>query len=338
MQCKYIEIGGKTNDKFIRKIIVPIQSKEATMKQYKFSDTYSTIYRYDNRNQDLANIIAPLYIDLDIDDLENNYSKLKRDMLLLIRRLKTLFHLEDNNLQIFFSGSKGFHILIPYEIFGIRPCKDLNSKYKSIATELKSYTITKSIDTKIYDSKRLFREPNTINSKTGLYKVPLTLDDIRNFTYEELIEYAKTPKNREDIVIDKTYKKKSEEAINNLIEELEERQRRSINHRVARQMLENKEMLPCVKYVLQHGANKGGRNNTAMALASALYQREPDNEEGIMDIMKIWNENKLDSPLPERELEATVQSAYRNVQAGKRYGCNAFIDLDICVKGCPVRK
>lgn len=338
MQCKYVEIGGKANDKFIRKIIVPIESKKATINKYSFTDTYSTIYRYDNRNQDIANIIAPLYIDLDIDDLENNYPKLKRDMLLLARRIKTLFNLEDDNLQIFFSGSKGFHILIPYEVFGIRPCKDLNSKYKSIATELKSYTITKSIDTKIYDSKRLFREPNTINSKTGLYKVPLTLNDVKDFNYEELIEYAKSPKVRDDIEINKTYKKKSEEAFNSLIEELEERQRRSINHHVARQMLENKEMLPCVKYVLQNGAVKGGRNNTAMALASALYQREPDNEEGIMDVMRIWNESKLDNPLPERELEATVQSAYRNVQAGKRYGCNAFIDLDICVKGCPVRK
>ena len=103
-------------------------------------------------------------------------------------------------------------------------------------------------------------------------------------------------------------------------------------------MLENKELLPCVKYILQNGAQKGGRNNTAMALASSLYQRNPNDYEEVLDIMKTWNIKKLDTPLAERELENTVKSAYRNVQDGKRYGCAAFIDLGICVKGCPIRK
>ena len=64
---------------------------------------------------------------------------------------------------------------------------------------------------------------------------------------------------------------------------------------------------------------------------------EIDREE-VLDIMKTWNIKKLDTPLAERELENTVKSAYRNVQDGKRYGCAAFIDLGICVKGCPIRK
>lgn len=50
-------------------------------------------------------------------------------------------------------------------------------------------------------------------------------------------------------------------------------------------MIANKELLPCVKYILQNGAVKGGRNNTAMALASALYQRDM-NEERVLEIMK----------------------------------------------------
>lgn len=91
-----------------------------------------------------------------------------------------------------------------------------------------------------------------------------------------------------------------------LIEEIKERQKKTVNHKVARQMLENKELLPCVKYILQHGAQKGGRNNTAMALASALYQREPDNQQGVLEVMQIWNYKKLDEPLSDKELETTV--------------------------------
>ena len=336
MQCKYVEIGGKINNVFRRNIMTTSLNKKKMIKQYNFTDTYSTIYKYDNKNQDMANIIAPFYIDLDIEDLEKDFDKLKRDIMLLTRKLKTLFKLTDENIQYFFSGSKGFHIIIPYSIFGIKPCKDLNDKYKMLAIELKSYTITKSIDTRIYDTKRLFREVNTINTKTNLYKVPITIKNIKEFSYEELIEYAKAPK--EEYKVDSSYNQEADIAFNNLIIELKERQKRTINHKVARQMLENKELLPCVKYILLNGAQKGGRNNTAMALASSLYQRNPNDYEEVLDIMKTWNIKKLDTPLAERELENTVKSAYRNVQDGKRYGCAAFIDLGICVKGCPIRK
>lgn len=336
MDCNYVEIGGKINGVFKRNIIVNYLQKQKAIKQQNFSDTYSTIYKYDSKRQDGANIIAPLYIDLDIDDLEHDFEKLRRDVLLLCRRLKTLFNLTDDNIQLYFSGSKGFHIIVPHTIFGIKPCKDLNDKYKLVALELKSYTITKSVDTRIYDSKRLFREPNTVNTKTNLYKVPISLDQIREISYEDLIAYASEPKDM--ITVNAKHNPKSEEAFNQLIESIKERQKKTVNHKVARQMLENKELLPCVKYILQNGAQKGGRNNTTMALASALYQRQPDNRDEVLDIMKSWNSTKLDDPLDDRELENTVLSAYRNVQDGRRYGCGAFIDMGICVKGCPVRR
>lgn len=336
MDCNYVEIGGKINGVFKRNIIVNYLQKQKAIKQQNFSDTYSTIYKYDSKRQDGANIIAPLYIDLDIDDLEHDFEKLRRDVLLLCRRLKTLFNLTDDNIQLYFSGSKGFHIIVPHTIFGIKPCKDLNDKYKLVALELKSYTITKSVDTRIYDSKRLFREPNTVNTKTNLYKVPISLDQIREISYEDLIAYASEPKDM--ITVNAKHNPKSEEAFNQLIESIKERQKKTVNHKIARQMLENKELLPCVKYILQNGAQKGGRNNTTMALASALYQRQPDNRDEVLDIMKSWNSTKLDDPLDDRELENTVLSAYRNVQDGRRYGCGAFIDMGICVKGCPVRR
>ena len=335
MQCKYIEIGGKVNGVFKRNILIESSKKEETLKKYDFTDTYSTVYSYDNKNQDLANIVAPLYIDLDINDLEKDYDKLRKDVLLLIRKLRTVFHLQEDNIQIFFSGSKGYHIIIPYEVFGIEPSKDLNDRYKLIVTELKSYTITKSIDTRIYDSKRLFREPNTINTKTGLYKVYMTIDQVRDFSYDDLIDRARTP--QAIVEPNKEYNPKADEALNAMVNELKERQKKTINHKVARQMLQNKELLPCVKYILQNGAQKGGRNNTAMALASALFQRNEDRAY-VEQIMDTWNRTKLDEPLPERELELTVRSAFNNVNDGRRYGCGAFIDMGICVKGCPIRR
>ena len=59
MQCKYVEIGGKINGVFKRNIITTSLNKQKVIKQYNFTDTYSTIYKYDNKNQDMANIVAP---------------------------------------------------------------------------------------------------------------------------------------------------------------------------------------------------------------------------------------------------------------------------------------
>ena len=331
----YIEIGGQINGVFKRNIIVEKDKKQEAIKRYDFKDTYSTVYEYDDKNQEKANYIAPLYIDLDADHLEKDYEKLRRDVLLIVRKLKTMFSLNDNNIQIYFSGSKGFHITVPYNIFGFEYGKEINSHYKLLATELKSYTITKSVDTRIYDNKRLFREPNSINSKTGFYKVQIELTDLRTMNYDDLIEYASTPKPL--LLVDDKFNEKARQAFDEFIEKAKEKQKRSINCNVARTMLANKELLPCVKYILLNGAVKGGRNNTAMALASALYQRDI-NEERVLGIMKEWNNTKLEEPLSDREIENTTRSAYRNVRDGKRYGCGAFIDLGICIKGCPVRR
>ena len=86
----YIEIGGKINEVFKRNIIVEKDKKEEAIKKYNFKDTYSTVYEYDDKNQERANYVAPLYIDLDADHLERDYEKLRRDVLLLIRKLKTI--------------------------------------------------------------------------------------------------------------------------------------------------------------------------------------------------------------------------------------------------------
>ena len=159
MNCNIIEIGGQKNGYFTRNIFIDSKDLKSSIKQFD-GDIYSTIYRYDSTDQNTANFVAPLYLDLDIDDIENNFMKIKQDLLLVIRRLKTLFYLEDKDIELYFSGSKGFHILINHKIFGFKPSRDINKYYKKIATELKTYTINKTVDTKIYDSKILFRVPN----------------------------------------------------------------------------------------------------------------------------------------------------------------------------------
>ena len=173
MAWNIIEIGGEKNGYFTRNKFIDITNLRKHINEYD-GDVYSTIYRYDSKDQNTANFVAPLYLDLDIDDIEHNFLKIKQDLALVLRRLRTAFYLSDKDIELYFSGSKGFHILVHHNIFGFEPSRDLHKQYKKIAVELKTYTVNKTVDTKIYDNKRLFRIPNTINHKTGLYNVAIS--------------------------------------------------------------------------------------------------------------------------------------------------------------------
>ena len=328
-----VEYGGVQNNTFRRNIFGE-QNDENIINSFE-SDTYCTIYKYDNENIDSCNFIAPLYLDLDIDNIEEDYNKLMRDLKILIHKLVTEFHVEQNDIQIYFSGSKGFHLIISENIFGFEPGRTLNKDLKKVAVYLKAYTLTKCIDTKIYDYKRLFRINNTINSKTGLYKVRVLYDDLINMSYDELIEYASKPKDIESD--DYLYNDKASESFINLIEKLNKRDREKINIQVAKEYIRKKELLPCVKYILQNGSPNGQRNNSTIALANSLFQ-VGYNQDEVIEIITTWNETKNEEPLPDREIRATIKSAYNNSKQNIYYGCSSFRELDVCVKGCPIYK
>ena len=328
-----VEYGGVQNNTFRRNIFGK-QNDENIINSFE-SDTYCTIYKYDNENIDSCNFIAPLYLDLDIDNIEEDYNKLIRDLKILVHKLVTEFHVEQNDIQIYFSGSKGFHLIISENIFGFEPGRTLNKDLKKVAVYLKAYTLTKCIDTKIYDYKRLFRINNTINSKTGLYKVRISYDDLIDMSYNDLIEYASKPK---DIEPDEyLYNDKANESFASLIEKLNKRDREKINIQIAKEYIKKKELLPCVKYILQNGSPNGQRNNSTIALANSLFQ-VGYNQDEVIEIITTWNETKNEEPLPDREIRATIKSAYNNSKQNIYYGCSSFRELDVCVKGCPIYK
>jgi hypothetical protein len=334
-KCTIVEMGGVKNGYFTRNHFIEIKNLKDNLNKYD-GDIYSTIYRYDSKDQNTANFIAPLYLDLDIDDIEHNFMKIKQDLLLVLRKLKTTFHLTDKDIEIYFSGSKGFHILIHYNIFGFEPSRDINKQFKKIAVELKTYTINKSVDTKIYDNKRLLRVPNTVNHKTGLYKVPISFDKIKNInSYEEIKVYASAPKPQ----IPRVYKfnTKAREAFDALIEKIDLEEKAKVNTKLAKEFIQRKELLPCVQYILNHGCAKGQRNNTTVALANSLFQVGKDYAE-VLEIITYWNATKNEEPLDESEIRTTVQSAYQNANNNRYYGCTMFKDLDVCVKGCPIHR
>lgn len=336
MICNVVEMGGMLSNKFKRYIYTEVNKITAKLKDFNYKDVYATIYKYETRNQDTSNIIAPLYIDMDIDNIEENFDAIVFDLKLVVNQLKTMFGISNSDIQFFFSGSKGFHLLIDHKILGIEPCFDLNEKYKVIATELKTYTVTKCIDTKIYDRKRLFRVVNTVNSKTGLYKVPISYDLLINMkSFEDLKEFA----SQKHYSVKKLYrtKKKCAERFETVVAKAKEKEKKLIDNRAMKSYIQQRKLLPCVEYLLLNGATQGNRNNLTIALASSLLQSGRNGDE-VMEIILAWNAAKNDPRLSDQEVTTTVNSAIKNFEAKRIYGCGSFKDMDMCLKTCPIHK
>ena len=144
----YLEIGGFYNIKnkkiFGRNIFIEYTNKEEfnnMVKRFNNIDVYCTNYLYDNKDQNNSNLIGPLYIDLDNDiNDDESYNKVKEDTLFAINYLNTFLYIPKEYINIYFSGNKGFHIIVSHITLGIEPCKNLNEKYKALANEIKNNT------------------------------------------------------------------------------------------------------------------------------------------------------------------------------------------------------
>jgi hypothetical protein len=335
-----IELGGVKNGKFRRNIYTEIDDNfDDTIIEFldesNNTDVYYSIFTYADEDIENCLLHGPLYFDLDYDiENERDFNKIVKDTLITASYLEQCFGIPEKMVQIYFSGSKGFHILVEPEVFGIEPRQNLNEQYKTIASELNKQTIYKTIDVRIYDRRRLFRFPNSINAKTGLHKVPIRQKDLRGITLKKIQEYASEPREIEWMEPAFIEKAKSEFERILLIHRLRESKRKNKNSKV-KLPIEKRELLPCVNNILEEGVAKGSRNNTSVALASSLYQSGFDQEEVISTLL-AWNERN-NPPLRESEVYTTARSAYSLVMSGKGYGCTFFKDHDLCIgQKCPV--
>jgi len=129
------------------------------------------------------------YIPIDIDNDDLNYSlKTCRDF---IKYIECSYDVPIKSLNIYFSGSKGFHIEIPISLFGkVEPASDLPYRIKDV---VRSFGFD-DIDQRIYKANSLLRIPNSINSKTTRYKIPITHKEITNLTLNQILDLSGQPR------------------------------------------------------------------------------------------------------------------------------------------------
>jgi hypothetical protein len=99
--------------------------------------------------------------------------------------------LDDDDLLIFYSGSKGYHLGLP-TFWGPAPSVAFHRVARRYSEALANAAGV-SIDTGIYDKVRLFRAPNSRHPKTGLHKRRLSYRELLNLPADRVRQLAVEP-------------------------------------------------------------------------------------------------------------------------------------------------
>lgn len=199
-------------------------------------------------------------------------------------------------LRISFSGNKGFHAVLPASLLGNPADSPDNAKRcKRIALELSSGI---AIDEKIYDSTRIFRIVNTKNAKSGLYKIPLTYNELRTLTVDEIKALAKGKRKITVTPADEFFPVPELQKMWNA----EPKQESGL---AKKEPTGDNSLIAAIKA----GPQNGNRNEVLFNTARALSRRGVDT--GLAEALLTALNKTCKVPLPNGELLTTLKSAYR---------------------------
>src|SRR5262245_12575788 len=129
-----------------------------------------------------------LWFDLDRPDRAAALADARRLAASLLDRYRAL---DDDDLLLFFSGSKGFHVGLP-ATWGPNPSPTFHAAARAFC-EARAAAAGVRIDPAVYIKVQPFRAPNSRHPKTGLRKRRLTFDELMGLSAERVTELAREP-------------------------------------------------------------------------------------------------------------------------------------------------
>jgi hypothetical protein len=280
---------------------------------------------------------APYFpIDLDHPDVE--------PALAAARLLASVFldgwRIDPRGLQVYFSGSKGFHMMLDTRLFGrIAPAKNLplifDAMRRHLAQELPE-RLRDVVDLAIKDRVRLLRLPNTAHEKSKLYKIILGADELQNVGADKIRGWAREM--RALALTDETglvsrVEVEGNPAAAGLLQRVSRQVRKITRKPFAYRFRQPEDLqrleFPCagVQAIWESHIEPGQRNNCAIRLASELRLLGFDANQ-TRDKLSEWNE-KNDIELPADEIHSVVRSAYQH-RFPYRFSCHDAILRRFC--------
>lgn len=232
--------------------------------------------------------------------------------------------LKSENIQLSFSGNKGFSIEVETEEKFTQP------EFWNIVDQFGSDLQT--LDDKVKDPQRLFRVPLTKHNSSGLYKTPLTINELKNLSETEIRTLAKELQDDRFDIVEKWSKiKKLPISITSLKSSVKEKEKTEVDVDFKESSTEfeidlsvKPSWLSSARYILQQGYIPDGQRNHAMMILASTYKNIGFDKTDTYHVLKAVNEKrekvmgipKVDNDVIWREVISTV---YSDLWTGGQY-------------------
>ncbi len=172
----------------------PCDGDETYLSVFQFGEDFKSFQLRTNGVRDFVGSTWATWIWFDIDRSPDQGGLVQglEDLRSLISTVEETFDAPRRLLLPFFSGSKGFHLGLPTELWRPSPGDDFSEQARrfvhAVVNEAKI-----TIDSSIYSRVSLIRAPNTRNPKTGLFKRHIPAEQIDTVSVREVVDSARDP-------------------------------------------------------------------------------------------------------------------------------------------------
>lgn len=276
-------------------------SKDWYLSIYKYNDSHKklaeqtiTVEKVDKKTKEKIKYERDRGIDgiedvttnilvFDVDS-KHDLTKAKLDCITICERLDS-YGIPYDQQNISFSGGKGFSVVVEHDI-ELTP-EEHKSIAESIAGDLETF------DTVNYNASRIFRLNHTKHNKSGLYKTPLSFNELKSLGIDSIKKLA-----TEEYSVVPMVKTSLPKKIQNLKTVKKEEQKPVIEK--VKTLPENLEIdfskkpyyLSDLKYVLQCGYIPEGRGNEGMMVLCATYRHVGMDKVDAYHLLKSVNEKR----------------------------------------------
>lgn len=291
--------------------LVPVSTKLETVIKNINNDYYTSLYLYNDSHKKileekktLAGISDPVTNRLlfDFDDKENP-ELARQDAIETANRLLAV-GIPEESIRPYFSGNKGYNIEVELNEF-VTPEK-FGAIADKIAADLKTFDVV------VRDPQRIVRVSGTKHQSSGLYKIPLTPEELTNFTTDEIKQMAKKPRTEATIVsADLPKELKEAKVVETKLDKIVGELTFDIN---TIDMKGRPKGLDEARWLLSNGFFRAGERNPAMLCLAATYHHQQfpiEVTRGILDgVAEIQSARTGDSKFEQREIELILNQVY----------------------------
>ncbi len=338
-----------------RNHVVAVEEVPALIERWGAEECYASIFRF---SADVLLFLAEHRVDgrpsiagydgrvwapflpLDID--AHPPASTLADALDVARRVYSLlidrWQVPATALHPYFSGAKGFHLLIDTRAAGrVVPARDLHrvfARLRLAVLEQLPAAARPLFDLVIGDKVRLLRLPNTRHAASGLFKVALTPEELHGCSADQMCDLARARRPLPRVTAAGLEPLEPVAAAPVLAEEFAHARRALRRERGAHPYAfgtppaaAEEALCAARRAMWSADVSPGRRNNVAIRLASAFRLAGCSRPQSLA-LLQEWA-GRQTQPLPTEEIERVVHSAYARAYA-YTYGCHDQVIRSFC--------